>query len=86
MLKLDEFVDVIVPRGGKGLIERVSRETRIPVIKHLDGICHVYIDSEADPNKVIDLAFNSKAEKLQYVMLWKRSWCTSRLHGYCRHW
>ncbi|MGB0997158.1 MAG: glutamate-5-semialdehyde dehydrogenase [Pseudomonadales bacterium] len=63
LLKLDEFVDVIVPRGGKGLIERVSNETRIPVIKHLDGICHVYIDAEADPNKAIELAFNSKAEK-----------------------
>ncbi len=63
LLKLDEFVDVIVPRGGKGLIERVSNETRIPVIKHLDGICHVYIDSEADPNKAVALAFNSKAEK-----------------------
>ncbi|MAD06843.1 MAG: glutamate-5-semialdehyde dehydrogenase [Gammaproteobacteria bacterium] len=63
MLQLDEFVDVIVPRGGKGLIERVSRETRIPVIKHLDGICHVYIDADADVQKGIDLAFNSKAEK-----------------------
>lgn len=63
MLKLDEFVDVIVPRGGKGLIERVSSETRIPVIKHLDGICHVYIDAEADIAKAIDVAFNSKAEK-----------------------
>ena len=63
LLKLEEFVDVIVPRGGKGLIERVSNETRIPVIKHLDGICHVYIDSEADPNKAVALAFNSKAEK-----------------------
>ena len=63
LLKLDEFVDVIVPRGGKGLIERVSSETRIPVIKHLDGICHVYIDAEADIAKAIDVAFNSKAEK-----------------------
>ena len=63
LLKLDEFVDVIVPRGGKGLIQRVSNETRIPVIKHLDGICHVYIDAEADLNKAIELAFNSKAEK-----------------------
>jgi glutamate-5-semialdehyde dehydrogenase len=63
MLKLDEYVDVIVPRGGKGLIERVSRETRIPVIKHLDGICHVYIDADADASKAIELAFNSKAEK-----------------------
>ncbi|RPG28271.1 MAG: glutamate-5-semialdehyde dehydrogenase [Gammaproteobacteria bacterium TMED92] len=63
LLRLDDFVDVIVPRGGKGLIERVSNETRIPVIKHLDGICHVYIDAAADPHKAIELAFNSKAEK-----------------------
>ncbi len=63
MLKLDDFVDVIVPRGGKGLIERVSRETRIPVIKHLDGVCHVYIDADAESGKAIEIAFNSKAEK-----------------------
>jgi glutamate-5-semialdehyde dehydrogenase len=63
LLKMDQFVDVIVPRGGKGLIERVSSETRIPVIKHLDGICHVYIDADADQNKAVELAFNSKAEK-----------------------
>lgn len=63
MLKLDDFVDVIVPRGGKGLIERVSKETRIPVIKHLDGVCHVYIDAHAEPAKAIEIAFNSKAEK-----------------------
>ena len=63
MLKLDDFVDVIVPRGGKGLIERVSKETRIPVIKHLDGVCHVYIDAHAEAAKAIEVAFNSKAEK-----------------------
>ena len=63
MLKLDDFVDVIVPRGGKGLIEHVSKETRIPVIKHLDGVCHVYIDVHAESAKAIEIAFNSKAEK-----------------------
>ena len=64
LLKQDEFIDVIVPRGGKGLIERISTESRIPVIKHLDGICHVYIDDDADPDMAIAIAFNSKAEKL----------------------
>lgn len=64
LLKLHEFVDVIVPRGGKGLIERISSESRIPVIKHLDGICHVYIDADANPDMAIAIAFNSKVEKL----------------------
>ena len=59
LLTLDEYVDVIVPRGGKGLIERVSRESRIPVIKHLDGVCHVYIDDAADPEMAIAVAVNS---------------------------
>ncbi len=63
LLTLDEYVDVIVPRGGKGLIERVSRESRIPIIKHLDGVCHVYIDDAADPEMAIAIAVNSKTEK-----------------------
>jgi len=63
MLRQDEHIDVIVPRGGKGLIERISRETRIPVIKHLDGVCHLYIDSHADAAMAVALAVNSKTEK-----------------------
>ncbi len=63
LLKLKEYVDVLVPRGGKSLIERVSAESTIPVIKHLDGICHVYIDDGADPDMAISVAFNSKTEK-----------------------
>ena len=63
LLALDEYVDVIFPRGGKSLIERVSRESRIPVIKHLDGVCHVYIDDAADPEMAIAIAVNSKTEK-----------------------
>lgn len=63
LLGLDEYVDVIFPRGGKSLIERVSRESRIPVIKHLDGVCHVYIDDAADPEMAIAIAVNSKTEK-----------------------
>ncbi len=63
LLKLNEYVDVIVPRGGEGLIERVSRESTIPVIKHLDGICHVYIDDAADLDMAVSIAVNSKTEK-----------------------
>ncbi len=63
LLTMEGFVDVIVPRGGKGLIERVSRESRVPVIKHLDGICHVYIDAAADADKALDIAFNAKTHR-----------------------
>ncbi len=63
LITLSEYVDIIIPRGGKGLIERISREATIQVIKHLDGICHVYIDQQADPKKAIDVAFNAKARR-----------------------
>lgn len=63
LITMDEYVDVIVPRGGKGLIDRITRESTIPVIKHLDGICHVYIDDEADRQKAIDIAFNAKCQR-----------------------
>jgi glutamate-5-semialdehyde dehydrogenase len=60
LIGMPEFVDVIVPRGGKGLIERISRDARVPVIKHLDGICHVYIDALAELEKARSIAFNAK--------------------------
>ena len=63
LLRLDKHVDVIVPRGGKGLIERVMAESRIPVIKHLDGICHVYIDDKADHDKAVRIALNAKTQR-----------------------
>ncbi len=63
LLALDELVDVIIPRGGKGLIERVSNEARMPVIKHLDGVCHVYVDAEADVEKAVDVAYNAKTQR-----------------------
>ena len=63
LLRMKDYVDVIVPRGGKGLIERVSRESLIPVIKHLDGVCHVYLDAEADADKALRVAFNSKTQR-----------------------
>ncbi|MFT5396317.1 MAG: glutamate-5-semialdehyde dehydrogenase [Gammaproteobacteria bacterium] len=63
LLTMPEYVDVIVPRGGKSLIERVSTEARMPVIKHLDGICHVYIDSDADIEKAVSIALNAKTQR-----------------------
>jgi len=60
---MPEYVDVIVPRGGKGLIERISNEARVPVIKHLDGICHVYIDEHADYDKALRIAINAKTQR-----------------------
>ena len=63
LLRLPEYVDVIIPRGGKGLIERVSREAQMPVIKHLDGVCHVYIDAAADLEKAVKIAYNAKTQR-----------------------
>jgi glutamate-5-semialdehyde dehydrogenase len=63
LITMKEFVDVIVPRGGKSLIERISGEATIPVIKHLDGICHVYIDGKADIDKAVAIAMNAKTHR-----------------------
>lgn len=63
MITLTEYIDVIVPRGGKGLIKRLMQESRIPMIKHLDGICHIYIDDEADEEKTLAVAFNAKCQR-----------------------
>lgn len=64
LITMKQYVDVIVPRGGKGLIERISNEARIPVIKHLDGNCHVYVDDDADFDKAIRILENSKTQRL----------------------
>ncbi len=63
LITMSEYVDVIVPRGGKGLIERITNEARIPVIKHLDGICHVFIDAQADRDKAMAIAINAKTHR-----------------------
>ena len=63
LVRMEKYVDVIVPRGGKGLIERISRESRVPVIKHLDGVCHTYIDDQADMDKAVRVAFNAKTQR-----------------------
>lgn len=63
LITMQDYVDVIVPRGGKGLIERISGNARVPVIKHLNGICHVYLDGKADLKKAIDVAYNAKTHR-----------------------
>ena len=63
LITMPEYVDVIVPRGGKGLIERLMKESKVPMIKHLDGICHVYIDDSADLAKALPVAFNAKCHR-----------------------
>ncbi len=63
LVRMKEYVDVIVPRGGKGLIERISRDAQVPVIKHLHGVCHVYIDDQADDTKALAVAFNAKCQR-----------------------
>jgi glutamate-5-semialdehyde dehydrogenase len=63
LITLTGYVDIIVPRGGKPLIERLSRESRIPMIKHLDGVCHVYIDERADPAMAVRIADNAKTQR-----------------------
>ena len=63
MLDSPEYLDVIVPRGGRGLIEKVSAESRVPVIRHLDGNCHVFVDASADVEKAVEIAFNAKCRR-----------------------
>ena len=63
LVTLTEYVDIVVPRGGKALIERLERESRIPMIKHLDGVCHVYIDAQADPAMAVRIADNAKTQR-----------------------
>jgi len=63
LISMPEYVDVIIPRGGKGLIARLIKESKVPMIKHLDGICHVYIDDQADPEKALRIAFNAKCHR-----------------------
>jgi glutamate-5-semialdehyde dehydrogenase len=63
LITMPDYVDVIVPRGGKGLIQRISKDSQVPVIKHLDGVCHVYIDSDADLDKAFAVALNAKTQR-----------------------
>ena len=63
MLQSPDLIDVIIPRGGKSLVARIAAEARVPVIKHLDGICHVYIDQAADRDKAVNIAFNAKTSR-----------------------
>jgi len=65
LLQMDDYIDVLIPRGGKGLIKRIAAGTRIPVIKHYDGICHLYIAADAEPEQAIALAINAKCQSVQ---------------------
>jgi glutamate-5-semialdehyde dehydrogenase len=65
LLTMDDYVDVLIPRGGKDLIQRIAQGTRIPVIKHYDGICHLYIAADADPQQAVDIAVNSKCQSIE---------------------
>ncbi|MEI6147131.1 MAG: glutamate-5-semialdehyde dehydrogenase [Methylococcales bacterium] len=65
LLTMDDYIDVLIPRGGKDLIKRIAEGTRIPVIKHYDGICHLYLAEDADPTQAIELAINSKCQSVQ---------------------
>lgn len=63
LLQLQQYIDVIIPRGGKGLVQRVNEKARVPIIKHLDGICHVYIDADADADMAVNIAVNAKTSR-----------------------
>ena len=63
MIKLDKFIDVIIPRGGKGLIKAINENSSIPVIKHLDGICHIFVENDADLEKAKAIILNSKMRR-----------------------
>ena len=63
LVRASEYVDAIIPRGGKGLIKNISKNATVPVIKHLDGVCHTYLDKDADPQKGMDIAFNGKTRR-----------------------
>jgi glutamate-5-semialdehyde dehydrogenase len=63
LVSASDHVDAIIPRGGKGLIKNISKNARVPVIKHLDGVCHTYLDKDADPQKGVDIAFNGKTRR-----------------------
>jgi glutamate-5-semialdehyde dehydrogenase len=63
LVTLREYIDIVVPRGGKALIERLARESRIPMLKHLDGVCHVYVDDGADPGMAVKIADNAKTQR-----------------------
>ncbi len=67
LITMPQYVDVIVPRGGKGLIERISRDARVPVIKHLDGVCHVYIDDGADDDMAVTIADQCQDAALRHL-------------------
>jgi len=85
MITMTEYIDVIVPRGGKSLIARLMADGRVPMIKHLDGICHTYIDEGADLDLAIRVCDNAKRNVMRHVMRWKPYWSTPRSLRMCCH-
>jgi hypothetical protein len=86
---MPQYVDVIIPRGGKGLIERISRDAKVPVIKHLDGNCHTYVDDPCDIAMAVKVADNAKTNNTApatpvkacwWRVAWRRSSCQDRRH------
>jgi gamma-glutamyl phosphate reductase len=87
LITMPEYVDVIVPRGGKGLIERVSRDAKVPVIKHLDGVCHVYVSAHADLPKASALPSTPRPTATASAARWKPCWSTRPWRrNFCRPW
>ncbi len=89
LITMSEYVDVIVPRGGKSLIERISNEARIPVIKHLDGNCHVFVEAQADLQKALPIALNAKTHRYgvcnaMETLLVDEASCRTIFTTYCR--
>ena len=83
----EAHVDVIVPRGGKSLIERVARGARVPVLKHLDGVCHVYVDEFANIEQAVIIADNAKTQRYSPCNTMENCWCTRRSPiACCRRW
>ena len=78
LITLREYVDIIVPRGGKELIERLARESRIPMIKHLDGVCHVYVDDSADPEMAVRSPTTPRPSATAPATPWRRCWSRRR--------
>ncbi len=78
MLQQEESIDLVIPRGGEGLIRSVVEKSRIPVIKHYKGVCHIFVDESADIDRAVRVCVNAKAQRPAYATRWKRCWCTSR--------
>jgi len=84
LLKQDELVDLIIPRGGEGLIRFVAEHSRIPVLKHYKGVCHIFVDESADLDMAEEVCFNAKVQRPGCATPWRPCWSTKRWRrGFC---